>query len=860
VLRRFCLVGISLLPVVAVPQANQKLGQTWFEKQILNRLAWSGQRTLGYQKYTFSGDAESFNSLTNFGTGLQSFTDIGNLNVTGNNVLGFLNFRANFTDNRFSDPEQQQYTLTYRKNGLDLNYGTVQASLIGSNRFVNFSRSLEGLVAGYQTGRLATKFISSDTRGAARTVNLEGNNTVGPYYLQSGRIIPDSLEVRLDGEKLVRGRDYTIDSQLGTITFNNRVISPTSTIVATYESYDFGGQRGKIRGMGATYDFGRLGRLGFSTVEQKTGAAGANQERIEKSFGFGNPNDQYFLLLEPIPETIRITVNGIPRSFSVNDDGISDFYLDSRLPILIISRVAIPTTQEIIFTYRPKVIQTVAGDRKVTGFDYRLTVTPGTESNAGTYLQYSQSVGELKGPTSTSGAATGFDIRMNEGKGDLRVGFRRIEPGYQSIEQTGFNRNEDASEYNYIYSSKGFSTNLQTLNSLVAFTDLTSGTPTIRSSRVASSQAGLSFTDPKRKPDGAQRTEAVTWNRVRATTNTNQNSFLDTLSYKETFKHKKLSYSFANERQVGEGLIQNKQEKLAVNTYRSTVSYDAGKNWSLSGNASQSGVRVGSTSSAGFDYGFRAGLSESGPWSGNVDYTVSNSGALASLGGFLNGNAFGFTNNGFSGSGGSGTISTGQLNVRRLNISATHRAGEKLALTGNLLRQSGTGLSTSNSELNSLMLSANWRISSNDNLNIDWARSVSNFFSGSSTRATADTIALNFNGSKNKWTYNLGYNLFNSGGDNFTQRSLTVNGDLGYLLNSRARLFANLTGTQTRGFFPQDDVSLNGGYAYTVGAGLILQGRYSFRNLRNLDPTATGGAFRSNGLSLELTFDFSSRR
>jgi hypothetical protein len=854
------LICFACLPVVGLAQQNQKLGQTWIEKQILNRLNWSGQRTLGYQKYTFSGDTDAFNSLTNFGTGLQSFTDIGNLSVTGSNVLGFLNFRANFTDNRFSDPEQQQYTLTYRKGAWDLNYGTVQASLIGSNRFINFSRSLDGLVAGYTTGRLATKYISSDTRGAARTVNLEGNNTVGPYYLQSGRIIPDSLQVQVDGEKQVRGRDYNIDSQLGTITFVTRVIPPTSTIVATYESYDFGGQRGKIQGIGATYNLGRLGQIGFNRVEQLTGSSAANPERIEKSFGFGNPNDQYFLLLEPIPESIRVTVNGVPRSFSPTNDGISDFYLDARLPILIISRVAIPTTQEIIFTYRPKTVQTVAGDRTVTGFDYRLMVNPGSDTHAGTYIQYSQSQGQLRSATPMSGSARAIDLRINEGKGDFRANFRKIDPGYQSIEQTGFNRNEDAVEYGYTHFTKGITTDLKTANSLVAFTDFSGNTPVVRSSRINSSQASIGFGDPKNTDKTRSRSQSVSWNRVRATSNSNAGNFLDTLTLQESVRAKKFNYSVASERQIGEGLINNKQEKVGVNTLRSNLSYDAGKNVGISANVSQSAVRVGETRSQGYDYGIRASLSETGPWSGGIDYTVSDSGALASLGGFLNGNAFGFTNNGFSGSGGSGTLSTGQLRVRRLTLNTTHRAGEKLTLVGNLSRQSGAGLSTSNAEINTLMLAANWRINENDSFNIDWSRSASSFFAGSAQRSNSDTIAVNFNGGKKQWAYNFGYNLFSSGGDNFSQRSLTVNGDLSYRLNTRARLFTNLNGTQTRGFFPQDDVAMNMGYAYTIGAGLILQGRYSFRNLRNLDPTATGGAFRSNGFSLELTFDFSSRR
>ena len=42
--------------------------------------------------------------------------------------------------------------------------------------------------------------------------------------------------------------------------------------------------------------------------------------------------------------------------------------------------------------------------------------------------------------------------------------------------------------------------------------------------------------------------------------------------------------------------------------------------------------------------------------------------------------------------------------------------------------------------------------------------------------------------------------------------------------------------------------------------GIDLRARYSFRDLQNLDATSVGGAFRSNGLSLELTFSLLPRR
>ncbi|HLO98658.1 MAG TPA: hypothetical protein VK171_08695, partial [Fimbriimonas sp.] len=363
--------GLVCVSASASSQIQQPVvkKKDWWDREVWSRLSYSGSRTLGYQTYRFEGDEETFRSLTNFGTGGQRFTDIGNLSIQGNKVFGFFDFKTTFTDNRFSDPEQQQYLLNYRKNAWDLNYGTTQASLNTANRFVNFSRSLTGFVGSYKSKGLDIKHISSTARGAARTVTIEGNNTLGPYYLQSGRIIGGSVEVSVDGVEMRMGVDFVLDSSIGAITFINRVISPTSTILASYESYDVSGSTGTIQGTGLTYDLGPLGRIGLTSVQQLVGSTSSNGLRTEAFQGFGLPGDQYPLQFEPIPGSIIITVDGVVRSFTPVDNGTTEFYLNPSVPNVIIARVAVPSTQTLLVKYQPKVVTGVSGDRKVTGFD-----------------------------------------------------------------------------------------------------------------------------------------------------------------------------------------------------------------------------------------------------------------------------------------------------------------------------------------------------------------------------------------------------------------------------------------------------------------------------------------------------------
>jgi hypothetical protein len=448
------------------PQSNN-----WWERELWSRLSYSGSRSLGYQSYRFEGDPDAFSSLTNYGTGLQHFTDIGNITIQGTKVLGLLDFRATFTDNRFSDPEQQQYTLNYKRGLYDLSYGTVQASLLGGNRFVNFSRSLKGFVGDYKTGKLEAKVITSSVRGQARTVTIEGNNTSGPFYLSSGRIIGGSIKVMLDGVELRQGEDFIVDVSVGSITFLGRTVAPTSTIIASYESYEISGNGGTIQGAAVAYNLGKAGRIGVTAQQQLVGGATISTNRAEQFQGYGFAGAQYALQFEPIPASIVVRVDGVIRPFSIINDGISEFYLSVAVPNIIISRVAIPSTQTIQIEYIPKIVQTVDGDRKVLGIDYQLPFGPkGSQS----FLAYSRATGKLSGSTPSSGNAQAVDLRYNLGKGEFKMGLRKIDPGFRTIEQTGFNRNENAAEFSYQYKTQGISAVSSASNSLISVNNGTS--------------------------------------------------------------------------------------------------------------------------------------------------------------------------------------------------------------------------------------------------------------------------------------------------------------------------------------------------------------------------------------------------
>ena len=844
--------GLMALTLSCLGQTNAPKSNNWWERELWSRLSYSGSRTLGYQNFRFEGDEDAFGSLTNYGTGLQRFTDIGNLSLQGSKVFGLFDFRATFTDNRFSDPEQKQYTLNYKRGFWDVSYGTVQASLQSGNRFTNFSRSLNGLVGSYRKGKFDAKVISSQARGAARTVTIEGNNTSGPYYLLSGRVIGGSVKILLDGVELKQGVDYFVDVAVGSISFVGRNIAPTSTIVASYESYDVTNSGGSIQGGALSYDLGSAGKIGFTAQQQKTGnASGINL--IDNAFqGFGFGGAQYQLDYEPIPSSIIVKVDGIPRSFSTIDDGSSEFYISANVPSIVISRVAILQSQTIIIRYVPKLVQAVDGDRKVIGLDWRLPIgKKGTNS----YLNYSRANGSVSGASAASGKAEGIDLRFNQGKGEFKAGLRKIDPGFRTIEQTGFNRNENAAEFSLDYSTKGLKATASSRNTLIAVNTGSS----VTSNRLSSQDFTLSYSDPKNDTKNITRTQTFNWNQLR--TRTTEDSKISSLGFKENYHFRKLTFGYGLENLSGRGRVNGTITGIGVNSYRTSANYDAGKNWSISAIASRSDVRTDTIKSQGYDYSLRANMTQRGPWALGAEYTLSDSGVLASLGGFLNGNSLGYGNNGFGTSGGSGTLSTGQLKARRTAFNATHQAGDNLTVGITYANTSSIGSSTSNAKIDAITLDTSWKINASHALIFDFSRVKADFLGGSIVKSNSDVYAGYLTGNPGKfWTYSLGYNLLRSAGSQLGQDSLGLSFDIGYRLNPKQRLFFNSSLSRTRGLFPQNDTSIQSGYSYSIASGVALVGKYSYRNLQNLEPGAISGAFRANGLSLELTFDLSNRR
>ena len=205
----------------------------WLNKEVFDRIQLSGNRTIGYHMQDVEGDREAFRSLTYSGRGGSRITDRGQINIGGRKVLGVINFDMQLTDDRYADPETKRISVDYARGPVSVNVGDIRGTLLNTNQFASFSRSMKGVAVGLQHGRAAFKTVQSEAKGNASTITIQGENSVGPYYLRTSRISRDSIQVKVDGQDLRLLEDYIVNYDAGTITFNNRIIAPTSTIVVS---------------------------------------------------------------------------------------------------------------------------------------------------------------------------------------------------------------------------------------------------------------------------------------------------------------------------------------------------------------------------------------------------------------------------------------------------------------------------------------------------------------------------------------------------------------------------------------------------------------------------------------------------
>ena len=125
----------------------------------------------------------------------------------------------------------------------ELAFGDLEMEFKNTN-FLKYSPKFEGVKAGWfgRNELLGALAISKGKKAATSFYGVEAKQ--GPYYLSienTGgiQVVPGTEEIFLNGEKMQRGKDYSIDYSEGSLTFSNdHFISSKSYIFASFQYSD----------------------------------------------------------------------------------------------------------------------------------------------------------------------------------------------------------------------------------------------------------------------------------------------------------------------------------------------------------------------------------------------------------------------------------------------------------------------------------------------------------------------------------------------------------------------------------------------------------------------------------------------
>jgi hypothetical protein len=825
------------------------------QEQLVQRVSVSGYRRLSYHDHAVTGDGEAFGLGNYGGQGDKPFTDFGNVTVTGSQVFNALNFEFVIQDSRFQDPQGQRFSIDYERGPWKANLGDIRGSLLNTNRFATFTKTLRGVSFGYSAGGFSAKTVVSDVKGAPRTVTIQGTNSAGPYYLQSAQIVRGSERIEVDGVPKTLGEDYIINYEIGAITFVNRstgvatIIPPTSTIVASYEVFGFSGSRGRIDALGMLYNFNDVVSIGLTGMQQVRGGGGGLSTRLEKFQGFGPPSTPYFLQFEPLEtEPIVIRVNGILQTEGV------DYFFDDENPSIFFFTRFMPATDNIDVLYTPKPTSTVDGDRQIVGWDVSFPLGP--SGSAGS-LRYSEATGRLMNtPTPTSGTARGIDFRYGVGGLAFIASLRRVPAGYVNIETTGFNRNEDAVDYDLTWRPSGlFNYGLNYTNAAITSRTVDSGgNVTLLNNRFTKARASIGY--------GAS--SAMPWTLGFSKTqsrNPQGETQVSTTDLTTARTGSNWTWSMGLQHQDARGPVTDGSgttvKSLSLDTLNLRGAYQPSPVWNLSLSTGLSQVRSEGEEGLGRDVQAALQWKPNQAFDATLSVQDSDAGQLATFG-FNNGYGLGYNGNGFSGgTGQSGLLSASK--VRAYTLRGTWSPSSALSFNARGYTRLTEGSFSSNTRTDGVGFDASWLLNDHTNLQGSIDTSRTDFIGTPLTSANTVFSGYLDWGPPGPWSWHSGFTFFvSSGASGFDQTSSSLDAALGYRLSERQSLGLNLYQTSSTGQFAQDDFDLSVAYRYQLWRTVALQASYRFRDVVNKDPLATSGAYSSRGFDVELVFNFGS--
>jgi hypothetical protein len=857
-----CLLGLAALASSALAQpalifwgqkAQKNLSNwAWFRANVTDHIKVSGYRDLGLHFDKVSGDLDAYNVTTYYGQGNRTFTDIGNLSVTGKDVLGLFNFDFQFADSRFQDPLASHLSLDYDKRGLRIDAGDINATIASGNRFTTFSRQLYGLFGSYAIGRTNFSLLESASKSTSQTISFTGNNSTGPYYLQNSQILP-SISVEVDGKAYVLGTDFDLDQVQGSITFRTLVVPPTSTITVSFQSVGLNSGGGELQAATLGYNLGRFGSLYVSGARQTDPFGGGLTTFTDRFQGYGDATIPYQLQYVPLNQSsVVVRVDGIIQVVGV------DYYFSPSNPTILFFNRAVPQTSTLTVTYTPQPTNSTHGDRTVLGIAYGLPIGPkGRDGN----LSYSEALGRLyNDATPLHGLARALDFQYKYKTYKLTASADDVPTGFVGINTTGFQRNEVSQTATLEDRRKNFSYGVTESNAAVANRNVDSlGNITFTNARSTTLGGFMTYGE---NAGGLWRLDQshLAGFSTSGTTRADQTS----LTYSRRFRSFEPRLVLSRTEGLGpitDATGNTTQNHIRLESIGLGGTYEASKNWILGAQTTFDDIKTDTSSGRGNDVNFNAAYRGLKKVVWTALYAYSNSGSLASLGQFQNGSGFGYNGNGFSegvpNNTSTNTFNTSASNSRRLSTNILWTPSEATTINFTLASTGQSGEITSNSNSTNALLSGDFKLTQRSNLDVSVTRYNSTFADTTTSSTGTTLLSVGYdNAPRGPWSYRVGVSDLLSEGGAQSQDSLNLNFDLRHRLRKNQILGLELILGRISKYLPQDQDTVRASYTYRLFKTMDLIAAYNIRGVVNKDPTVTSGNYQSRGLDFELRFNF----
>lgn len=819
----------------------------WIDKNVFKKILVSGSQRFALRLHHIEGNEEAFNEQWNRGRS-GNFVDDRSVTISGKNVLGVLNFDVQLNNSPYGLPTDRRISLNYDRGWLRLDAGDINARLPSGNELVRFSRSMKGAQATATFGPLSVSALYTQSRSAARTISLTGNNTPGPYYLQAGMIVDGSLRVQVDGVEQRLGQDYTVNIYGGTITFE-RPIPPTSTIVCTYETMGYNQNRGDVYGAHVAYKVVPGLTIGATHLEQRPRVSGGLMQTTEAFQGYGPPNTPYFLLSPPLrSQPIIVTVDGV-----LQVEGV-DYYFDALNPQIFYFTRFMPPTSIIRVTYTPTPDPGTFGNgkRQVSGVDFNWQIA---KNNS---LSFAAARSRLETPVGVqTGNAMSARYKLELGKLSFDAHWMQIPSSYVSVESTGFGRNVSGVETRMSYrAGAGWDFGLTAQDIKIATPRYTGqGLETI-----SGHNRDIRFTANHKQGENQSFYVTALTSNGEYNGLTNQTQGVQT-GYR--WSQGKLGFD------LGIGMTQvrapnSDQELVTSSLYggRLSANYQASTQLNFSAAVGLNAIRSENKSGFGRDVSLRAEWTPNPKLRTELVLADTNSGAITGIGGYTGGHGFGYNGNGFSGGGTGFGIGFGNTpgNSKVAQLRTSWNPSSQLSLDLNLLKTEANGDNLSNSSLTGGSIFASWAPSQKTRLT---GRIEHMTISFTSQPGTSNNLIYGVSVEQDflsRWRLIADYSYVSSSGSGLTGFDRTVNSvfaNLTYAIDPKQRAFAEFRKGAVSGYLPDRESYFGIGYSYDILSGVALKGTYRFR-LREAE-SSTNASYRSHGLDLELEFRFGGR-